>query len=66
MKKNEDEITELFRSRLEKYEIPLQEDMWEDLEKEFRISSVASETVRLIHLHLSSLKMNSPNCFARD
>ncbi len=34
MKKNEDELTELFRSRLNRYEIPLQKDMWEDLEKE--------------------------------
>ncbi len=34
MKKNEDEITDLFRSRLNQYEIPLQEDMWEDLERE--------------------------------
>nr|WP_320038182.1 outer membrane beta-barrel protein [uncultured Bacteroides sp.] len=34
MKKDEDELTELFHSRLKKYEIPLQEDMWEDLEKE--------------------------------
>ena len=34
MKKNEDELTELFRSRLKQYEIPLKEDMWEDLEKE--------------------------------
>jgi len=34
MKKNEDELTELFRSRLKKYEIPLQEEMWDKLESE--------------------------------
>ena len=34
MKKNEDELTELFRKRLKKYEIPLQEDMWDKLESE--------------------------------
>jgi hypothetical protein len=34
MKKNEDELTELFRSRLKQYEIPLKQDMWEELEKE--------------------------------
>lgn len=34
MKKNEDEITELFHSRLKNYEIPLQEEMWDELESE--------------------------------
>ncbi|BEG98261.1 outer membrane beta-barrel protein [Bacteroides sedimenti] len=39
MKKNEDEITELFHSRLKNYEIPLQKDMWDDLESELSQSS---------------------------
>lgn len=39
MKKNEDEITELFRSRLSQHEMPLKEDIWEDIESELSKSS---------------------------
>lgn len=34
MKKNEDEITELFRTRLSEHEMPLREDMWNEIESE--------------------------------
>lgn len=34
MKKNEDEIAELFRSRLSQHEIPLKEDLWKEIESE--------------------------------
>lgn len=63
MKKNEDEITELFRSRLKKYEIPLQEDMWEKLESElskpspkriFSIFFIAAAAVFLLLLACSA------------
>lgn len=39
MKKNEDEIAELFRSRLSRHEMPLKEDIWENIENELSKSS---------------------------
>lgn len=45
MKKNEDEIAELFRSRLSQHEMPLKKDLWEDIESE--LSKPSSKRIYL-------------------